>query len=51
MWDGWVNPEKHHLHIVGHWNYKPGVKKDIYVISTSDKVELKVNGQSLGLWY
>jgi hypothetical protein len=48
MWDGWVNPEKHHLHIIGHWNYEPGVKKDIYVVSTSDKVELKVNDQSLG---
>lgn len=48
MWDGWVNPEKHHLHIVGHWNYEPGVKKDVYVISTADKVELKVNGQSIG---
>ncbi|HEV8285165.1 MAG TPA: DUF4982 domain-containing protein [Chitinophagaceae bacterium] len=48
MWDGWVNPEKHHMHIIGHWNYEPGVKKNIYVVSTSDKVELKVNGQSLG---
>jgi hypothetical protein len=48
MWDGWVNPEKHHLHIIGHWNYEPGVKKDIYVVSTADQVELKVNGQSLG---
>lgn len=48
MWDGWVNPEKHHLHIVGHWNYQAGVKKDIFVISTADKVELKVAGQSLG---
>ena len=26
----------------------PGVKKDIYVISAADKVELKVNGRSLG---
>lgn len=48
MWNGWVNPEKHHLHIIGHWNYEPGVKKDIYVVSTSDKVELKVNGRSQG---
>ena len=48
IWDGWVNPEKHSLHIIGHWNYEPGTKKDMYVISTSDKVELKVNGQSLG---
>jgi beta-galactosidase len=48
MWDGWVNPEKDHLHIIGHWNYEAGVKKDIYVVSTADKVELKVNGNSLG---
>jgi beta-galactosidase len=48
MWDGWVNPEKHHMHIIGHWNYQTGVKKNIYVVSTADKVELKVNGQSLG---
>ncbi|GGH76183.1 beta-galactosidase [Filimonas zeae] len=48
MWDGWVNPKQHSLHIVGHWNYVPDVKKDIYVIATADKVELKVNGESLG---
>jgi len=48
MWDGWVNPEKPRLHIVGHWNYNEGVKKDIYVISSAEKVELKVNGQSQG---
>jgi beta-galactosidase len=48
MWDGWVNPEKPGLHIVGHWNYAPGVKKDILVISSAEKVELKVNGKSLG---
>ena len=48
MWDGWVNPEKHHIHIIGHWNYEAGVKKDIYVVSTADKVELKVNGHSIG---
>ena len=48
MWDGWVEPEKQGIHIIGHWNYKEGVKKNIYVISTADKVELKVNGKSLG---
>jgi beta-galactosidase len=48
MWDGWVNPEKHSMHIIGHWNYNPGVKKDIFVISTAPKVELKVNGNSQG---
>jgi uncharacterized protein YcfL len=48
MWDGWVNPEKQRIHIIGHWNYEPTVKKNIYVVSTADKVELKVNGKSLG---
>jgi beta-galactosidase len=48
MWDGWVNPEKYNIHIVGHWNYTPGVKKDIYVISSAPKVELKVGGKSFG---
>lgn len=48
MWNGWVNPEKHGLHIIGHWNYARGVKKDIYVVASAEKVELKVNGKSLG---
>lgn len=48
MWDGWVNPEKEGLHIVGHWNYEKGIKKDIYVVATADKVQLFVNGKSLG---
>ncbi|MGE5520863.1 MAG: glycoside hydrolase family 2 protein [Candidatus Dadabacteria bacterium] len=44
MWDGWVNPAKDHIHIIGHWNYQPGITKDIYIVSTANKVELKVNG-------
>jgi hypothetical protein len=48
MWDGWVVPERPRIHIIGHWNYKEGVTKDIYVISSAEKVELKVNGRSLG---
>lgn len=48
MWDGWVEPERHGIHIIGHWNYKEGVKKPVYVISSAEKVELKVNGKSLG---
>ncbi|MGF2410689.1 glycoside hydrolase family 2 protein [Ferruginibacter sp.] len=48
MWDGWVNPEKQHIHIVGHWNYKAGVTKDIFIVSSAAKVELKVNGVSQG---
>ncbi len=48
MWDGWVNPDKTGIHIVGHWNYYPGVKKDIYVVAAADIVELKVNNVSQG---
>lgn len=48
MWDGWVEPEKPGIHIIGHWNYADGVKKNIYVISSAQKVELKMNGRSLG---
>jgi len=48
MWDGWVSPEKERTHIVGHWNYKPGTVKPVYVVSTGDEVELFVNGKSMG---
>jgi len=48
MWDGWVDAKKTGLHIVGHWNYKPGTRKNIYVIATGDKVELFLNNKSLG---
>ncbi len=48
MWNGWVDVEKHGAHIVGHWNYEPTVKKPIYVVSSADKVELFVNGKSIG---
>jgi hypothetical protein len=48
MWDGWVNPEKQRTHIIGHWNYAAGVTKDIFVISSAEKIELFVNGKSQG---
>lgn len=48
MWDGWVDVEKPRAHILGHWNYKPGVKKAVHVISSADVIELSVNGRSLG---
>lgn len=49
MWDGWVDIENYRTHIVGHWNYAPGVIKDILVVSPSDHVELVLNGKSLGV--
>ena len=48
MWDGWVNVERPRAHIIGRWNYAPTVKKPVYVVSSADKVELFVNGQSKG---
>ena len=48
MWDGWVDVERPRTHIVGHWNYAPGTRKNVYVISSADKVELFLNGKSLG---
>jgi beta-galactosidase len=48
MWDGWVEPKKSGLHIIGHWNYKKGVTKDVFVVSAADRVELILNGKSLG---
>ncbi|HUB65938.1 MAG TPA: DUF4982 domain-containing protein [Candidatus Methylacidiphilales bacterium] len=38
------------VHIIGHWTYPPerNVKKNIYVVSNGDKVELALNGKSLG---
>ena len=48
MWDGWVDIEKEHTDIMGHWNYSTDVVKPVYVVSTGDKVELFVNGKSKG---
>ncbi len=48
MWDGWVDVETSHTHIIGHWNYTPDVVKPVYVTSSGDKVELFVNGKSKG---
>ncbi|AXP80166.1 Beta-galactosidase [Mariniflexile rhizosphaerae] len=48
MWDGWVDIENYNSHILGHWNYKENVIKNIYVVSSGDKVELFINGTSKG---
>lgn len=49
MWDGWVDIENPRTHLMGHWNYAPGTKKDIFVVSNGQKVELFVNGKSQGM--
>jgi hypothetical protein len=48
MWNGWVDIEEHGTYIIGHWNYTPGVVKDVMVVSTGERVELLVNGLSYG---
>ncbi|WP_245227980.1 glycoside hydrolase family 2 protein [Pedobacter petrophilus] len=48
MWNGWVDAKKTGIHIIGHWNYNAGTKKNIYVVASGDKTELFLNGKSLG---
>lgn len=48
MWDAWVDPENVDTYIVGHWNYPEGTVKPVYVVSSGDEVELRLNGRSLG---
>ncbi|MFD1875256.1 glycoside hydrolase family 2 protein [Hymenobacter bucti] len=48
MWDGWVEPEHARTHLIGHWNYAAGVVKNVEVVSNGEKVELFLNGKSLG---
>ena len=48
MWDGWVDVEHPGIHIIGHWNYAPGTIKNVYVVSSAEKVELLINGKSQG---
>ena len=48
MWDGWVDTEQPRARIIGHWNYANGTRKNIYVVSSTAKVELFINGKSQG---
>jgi beta-galactosidase len=48
MWDGWVEVERPRIHLIGHWNYASNVAKDIFVVSSADRVELFINGMSMG---
>ncbi len=48
MWDAWVDIERPHLHLIGHWNYAPDTKKNLTVVSNTERVELFLNDRSLG---
>ncbi|MFG6487605.1 sugar-binding domain-containing protein [Roseateles sp. BYS78W] len=47
MWDGWVDVEKPHAHLLGHWNYAAGTVKTVTVIASSPRVQLLLNGKLL----
>jgi beta-galactosidase len=40
--------DKPRVHLIGHWNYPAGTVKPMYAVARADKVELFVNGRSLG---
>ncbi len=48
MWGDWVDSRTPATHIIGHWNYAPGTRKDVDVVSNGKSVELFLNGRSLG---
>jgi hypothetical protein len=49
MWSDWVDSVMPATHIIGHWNYAPGTHKPVTVVSNGDRVELFLNGRSLGM--
>ncbi|PTX94499.1 sugar-binding domain-containing protein [Opitutus sp. ER46] len=36
------------VHLIGHWTYPAGTRKNIYVAANAEEVELLLNGKSLG---
>lgn len=48
MWNCWTDLESSATHIIGHWNYNTSTTKNVSVVSTADKVELKLNGKTIG---
>jgi beta-galactosidase len=35
MWDGWVDVGQPRIHIIGHWNYMPAIRKAVTVVSSA----------------
>jgi len=49
MWNGWVDPEKPAIYIMGHWNHATGSVKPVYVVAAlATRVDLKLNGKVIG---
>ncbi len=47
MWNGWVEPEKPDIHVMGHWTYPDGTVKPLYIVSNTDSVAVTLNGTAL----
>jgi len=43
-----MQSDKPAIHIIGHWTYPAGTKKNMYVVCNCPEVEFFVNGKSLG---
>nr|WP_232298885.1 sugar-binding domain-containing protein [Granulicella tundricola] len=49
MWNGWVDPERPAMHILGHWSYPAGTTKTVYVVAAKvARVQLTLNGKTVG---
>jgi hypothetical protein len=48
MWGDWVDSRTPATHIIGHWNYAPGTRKEVDIASNGKSVELFLDGRSLG---
>jgi beta-galactosidase len=49
MWNGWVEPERSSIFLLGHWNYPLHTVRPVYVVAAkAARVELKLNGRKIG---
>jgi beta-galactosidase len=48
MWSDWVDSVTPATHLIGHWNYAPGTVKPVTAVSNGERVELFLDGRSLG---
>jgi len=47
-WNGWADVQHPAVRILGHWTYPAGTRRDVQVVSNAERVELRLNNQSLG---
>lgn len=47
MWGSWVDIEHSATRILGHWNYEPGIRRAVRVVSTSPVVQLYLDDRLL----